>query len=569
MKITIKARLIGIFTLMTILILVVSVFSNHSLKIINNQSTIIAENWIPSVDVAHTINTMTSDYRILEYNHVVSTTEAEMEQLEVEMEAKKSEIADMVARYNELETNEEDAAIIAEFVEQWNMYLQVHEEFITLSRELQTEKAMIMMLGKGKTAFDIASAECLKLVDFNAIGANTASLEGDVLYQRSVNILILIVIVAIIIAIIGVVITVLTIIKPLNTLNRKLKGLAEQGGDLTQKINIKSHDEIGELALSVNTFIENLWIIMKEVNNCSIEVENAATVVSDSLVELNKNVETSAIDIEQLSAGMQETAGSAQEIYATAEGIEHAVGDMSDKASQGAEIAGEISKRAEKIKSNGIKAQSKARDILDETKSELQVTLEQAKATEKISILSEGILQISEQTNLLALNAAIEAARAGEAGKGFAVVADEIRKLAEGSKNTVVEIQKVTSEVIEAVSNLSDSSKKVVDFVDTNIRTDYQKLVDSAEQYRQDAVDVDKMVSNFSGTAEELNSSLQEIIKSIQEVTVTVNEGASSTQNINEMSINIADNVEEVQNQMQLTVETTDRLKGIISKFKL
>lgn len=87
--------------------------------------------------------------------------------------------------------------------------------------------------------------------------------------------------------------------------------------------------------------------------------------------------------------------------------------------------------------------------------------LEQAKAVDQIRMLFQSILEITAQTHLLALNASIEAARAGESGRGFVVVANEIRKLADGSKQAVDQIQSVTQEVVQSVTNLTANAEEL------------------------------------------------------------------------------------------------------------
>lgn len=106
---------------------------------------------------------------------------------------------------------------------------------------------------------------------------------------------------------------------------------------------------------------------------------------------------------------------------------------------------------AQKLNSDFTASQQDAVKIYSKTKEEVEGAIAGSRAVEQINVLSESILAITSQTNLLALNAAIEAARAGEAGRGFAVVAEEVRKLAEESNKTVVEIQEVTGIVVSSV----------------------------------------------------------------------------------------------------------------------
>ena len=569
MRFTIRTKLIIAFALITLLVIGSNFYLNGTMAKINDKSTQIATVWVPGINYSHTINTMTSDYRILEYQHIISASPEEMVNIEMEMETKNNEIELAMKSYESTLYNEEDKAIFTKVKDEWNKYLVIHKEVINLSRDMKTAEAMALMNGASKVDFDSASEACLKLVNFNVSNSDRESKDGDKLYTDSRTILITIsALITLFCVFMGIFITA-TISSSISVLQKKLQELAEKGGDLTQAIELKKDDEIGDLAKTVNKFIGNLRSIMIEVNNNSNDVQKSSNEVMQFLSKLSSNVEETSATVQQMAAGMEETSAATEEVNASSHEIETAIEAMANKAQDGAVEAGKINTRATELKSNAEKAAQVANDIYKNTEMNMEEALKKSKDVDKISALSEAILQIAAQTNLLALNAAIEAARAGEAGKGFAVVADEIRKLAEDSKNTVTEIQKVAKDVVDSVENLSSTSKDVMEFINKNVKSDYEELIKIGGMYSKDAFFVDGLVTDFSATSEELTASIEGIIKAINDVAGTVSESAAGTQNIAQKTIDITNQVGEVQKRMNISSESARKLKEAVGKFKV
>jgi methyl-accepting chemotaxis protein len=259
---------------------------------------------------------------------------------------------------------------------------------------------------------------------------------------------------------------------------------------------------------------------------------SAVALTNENMKALNSNIIEVSATTQELAAGMEETAASSEELNATSIEIETAVRSIAEKSQEGSQKVIEISKRAAGTKETAQSSQQKIQQISTEISEHLKTAVEQAKIVEQIDILSHSIMNITSQTNLLALNAAIEAARAGEAGKGFSVVADEIRNLAEQSTSMVEQIQGITSKVTAAVNYLASSAGELLDFVSDDINSSLDSFLLIARDYNEDSVYMDSLITDFSATAEELLASIQNILVTVNHVSLAAAEGASGTGDI-------------------------------------
>jgi len=341
-------------------------------------------------------------------------------------------------------------------------------------------------------------------------------------------------------------------------------------GNFTGAVPIKlmeMKDETGILANAIDTMQQSVKDIIKEVAEESFNVSQMLISIDENMGQLNKSIEEISATTEELSAGTEENAASTEEMSATSTEIERAIESTASKAQEGAIMVNEINNMSQEMKKKAISSREAAIEIYRNTKIDLEIAIKQSEAVNQINELSEAILEITSQTNLLALNAAIEAARAGEAGKGFAVVADEIRKLAEGSKNTVSRIQEVTKVIFEAVNNLSSNSSEIMDFIDKKVLNDYEDLVNASEQYGQNSIGINDVVNEFSATSEELLASMQNMVRAIDEIAIAANEEAQGATSIAQETSVITEMSDDVIKLAKLAKEKSESLLKVVSKF--
>lgn len=560
----IKTKITGSFIILIVLVLALGILSIWSLDRVNDISTEISVNHVPSIIHADEIKYELTRIRTLEFQHISSDSLSDMDDLEKRMDDFFDHLDILINDYEEIANID-----LSELKNDLMLYNNTHTELIKVSRNMSTSQSLELIRGDSRTYYYRIEAFTAALAEQNKVNAENASKDGDILYSNISRITIVAIVIALFVSIFLSIYNITSIINPLKKLQIALQTLAEKGGDLTQKIDLNRKDEIGNLADSVNLFIQNLRSIIIDVNLRSTALESSSLIVSESLEKLAHSLEESSATVEELSAGMEESAAATEEVNASSVDIEQAVVSMAGRAQEGASAAKEISTRATNLRAQAISSEKLSKQSYADSKRVLDVSLEKSAAIHKISALSDSILGISDQTNLLALNAAIEAARAGEAGRGFAVVADEIRKLAETSKVTVTEIQSITSEVVTSVSELSEQVVAFLKYFDTVVTKDYAALVQTGDMYGDDAEFVDNLVTDFSATSEELNASIDGIIKAINEITITVTEGAAGTTNIAERIGEIVSLSDNIKNQMIQSIENANLLKETVGKFKV
>ena len=273
--------------------------------------------------------------------------------------------------------------------------------------------------------------------------------------------------------------------------------------------------------------------------------------------------------ISQNNEGIEELTASTEEISASTEEIDHSISDLSHNVEETEQKAQEIMERANEVKEKAIASSKKANEIYDEKQVRIQQAIEQAKVVEKIGILADTIGDIANQTNLLSLNANIEASRAGEAGRGFAVVANEVRNLAEQSSASVSDIRQVIANVQRAFEEMSHLSTEVMEFINNQVKPDYQQLVEIGEQYQHDSEYVQGMANNLGDSSRAITDSISEVSASIQSVSSVAEENSAGAEAALSSISMATDAVAEVAIAVQTQAQLAEKLSNMAQKFRV
>ncbi len=383
---------------------------------------------------------------------------------------------------------------------------------------------------------------------------------------------IVLIVLVIIIAAVIVLMAMRTIALPAKRAHHRLDGVLDKmkqdKGDLTERIPVESHDEIGHLVSGINGFIEHLQGVMQILQINTGKILDATDNIEHQVSASSENAVNVSAATEELSASMQEISATLDEIAAGSKGILEEVRNINGTAGNGAEMVKDIKDRATNMYDETVKSKEAAASVISDIRTMLEAAVEESKSVEKINELTDDILSITSQTNLLALNASIEAARAGEAGKGFAVVADEIRVLADSSRDAANNIQNISNLVTNAVEKLAKNAEDMVKFVDEKIIKDYDGFVDVANQYQADADNMNNILTEFAGKSSAMETTMTTMNNGLGDISIAVDESAKGVASVAENAVSLVNAISKIQQATEQSQEISKELQNETNRFE-
>ena len=339
--------------------------------------------------------------------------------------------------------------------------------------------------------------------------------------------------------------------------------------NLGYKEDYSSNNEFGEVIKNLTYAIKSIKNTMKLVKNNSEEILENNKEITEDFKQTSMELEQAASTIEEISASMSECNLSLNNVSTMIEDVKNETITSIETIDYGKQLANDIEKESNKLYIESMESKNKVETLSKECIDKLKNSLEKIAAIQEINTISNEILNISDQTNLLSLNASIEAARAGEMGKGFAVVADEVRKLSEQTKLSVNDINKLVENTLSIITELTNSSKDLIDLVENDILKNYDSLIDVTKSYKETSTNVQYMTTKFSKVSTQIN-------KSIETINQHTNGLTNSLETVNQASSLIANNMcnislksENIKKQSENNSNKSIDLMNEINKFNL
>ena len=549
-----------------ILLGVVSIGSNflaeRTVRSVNNEATTISDNYLAGITELSDIQGSAKDIHRMALSHIVATDAKSMISLVNSISGQEKVLDGQLKSYKKYVEDEKSYQAI---LSNYQSFCDSIATMIALSANTDNQKAFAVANGELKSYADAIYAGIDSQVKTAKASSDAAKKRLAEEYKIAFMINIFTIIVSIISIIIAVFVIQLKIIRPISTAEKELstiiQDIEERHGDLTKRITIYSKDEIAALGNGINAFIEKLQNIFRMVSESSNKMDHTANKISESVITSNNSVNDLSALTEELAATMTEVGRNASTINENAASVSDEVNAIADKTNDINDYSKRMKAHAENMENTASTNMAVTKEKVSQILDVLNQSIKDSSSIDQIDSLTGQILEITQQTNLLALNASIEAARAGEVGKGFAVVADEISQLADASRETANNIQKINSVITTAVHNLAEHSNDLVEYLNDSIMHDFESFVEAGVEYKQNATYIENVMNEFAGKADVLKDTVAEIATSIDTISNAIAEGSEGVTSTAESMQVLASDIDNISKETADNLEIASLLK--------
>ncbi len=318
------------------------------------------------------------------------------------------------------------------------------------------------------------------------------------------------------------------------------KAIVTASGDLTQSIEIDSKDEIGELLTAMNGMRQKLLDMLSRISSTTDQLSAASEELSSVTAQTSSIIQNQHSETEQVATAMNEMTATVQEVAQNISHTASAASEANEHTMSGQQVVGQ--------------AVSQIGQLAEQIEEASATINELEQQSEGINSVLDVIKGIAEQTNLLALNAAIEAARAGEQGRGFAVVADEVRTLAGRT-------QESTEEINQMIEKLQSGSQRAVQVM--------EKSREQARTVVTHATESGAALSTIATAVTKINDMSTQIASAAEEQSAVSEEINRNIVKINDMANDTANGAEQTSEASQDLARMATELQGIVSQFNV
>ncbi|RNB74237.1 methyl-accepting chemotaxis protein [Brevibacillus invocatus] len=563
--ISISKKLILVFTAVCLFMGGIGFLGYISLNRINEDMKGMYQDRLLPVIQLSTLNKAISENTVLLMN--AASLNQDYDKLEQAVNENIAKINTGLTTYAELPLSQEEHDVLGTLTTLSFAYQNSITEALKLLKNNDSMGLIMKLNGTAtqKTAIEERITMLVELQDKQAQELYFQSLER---FTQSRNLTMILIGAGILLSLIFGILLTRMIANPINEVKKHLVEMANAGGDLTQRLQVKSRDEVGQLSHEFNSMLASIQGIIKEVLKDSRLVAETSHELAEKAQQTSRSSEEIVLAVQQIASGAETQVESISETSASMTQMSSGIQQISastQEVTSSANLAREVAENGRKTIDESIqKMESVTTNVLQASNMIKHLN----ESSQAIGTVINVISGIAAQTNLLSLNAGIEAARASEHGRGFAVVASEIRKLAEES-------HQAAEQIAVMIKQIQEETNKVSAFMIAETKN-VQAGLEAAEEARQafqqihaSIETVTRQMTEVSVATVQMSAGTEEVLTSVGTVVQVAEDASNQTHQAQVAAENSREVMEQMAESISSMAEISQRLQSLVVQFKV